>query len=200
MCHALFLLRCTLSACITSLHMAFLPVDSHLPPHFLWDSGHLQTASVCGLLPWGKSPLPETIKGLKERSAQSAERRPRRGPAEGEWRPQYTAGSGERLQWIYMICSFLLMSTFGISCLTWPHLFFKNTFCFVKNVFYPAHISPCCSTTCTTAEGSTFQRKMMTLIRKNTEHTSVYDHTLINNAFYEDSQFGLYTLQMHKTL
>lgn len=87
MCHALPTppsLRCPLSACITSLHVAFLPVDSHLPPHFLRDPGHLQTASFSGLLPRGESAQPETLTGPGEGSAQSAERRPRRGPAEGE--------------------------------------------------------------------------------------------------------------------
>lgn len=73
-----------LSACITSLHMAFLPVDSHLAPHFLRDPSHLQTVSSCGLLTRGESAPPETIKGLRESSAQSAEQQPRRGPAEGQ--------------------------------------------------------------------------------------------------------------------
>lgn len=87
-----------LSARITGLHVAFLPVDSHLPPHFLQDPSHLQTASVCGLLPRGKSALPETIKGLRESSVLSAERRPRGGPDEGEWRPECPLGHGEGLQ------------------------------------------------------------------------------------------------------
>lgn len=104
-CHASPLLRHPLSVCITSLHVAFLLVDFHLPPHFLWDPSHLQTASVCGLLPWGKSALPETIRGLAESSAQSAEWWPRRGPAEGEWRAKCPVGTGGGLQW----CSFVLI-------------------------------------------------------------------------------------------
>lgn len=98
--HSPLLWHPPLSVCITSLHVAFLPVHSHLPPHFLWDPGHLQTASLYGLLPRGESPPPETIKGLGESSAQSAERQPRGGPAEGERRSQSPAGGGQGLHWL----------------------------------------------------------------------------------------------------
>lgn len=102
------------SAGIASLHVAFLPVRFHLSPHFLWDPSHLQTASFCGLLPRGESPPPETIKGLGESSAQSAEQQPRRGPAEGEWRSKCPAGSGEGLQWIYVWLEGMLFTSEGL--------------------------------------------------------------------------------------
>lgn len=49
-CHALLSHDIPLSASITRPHVAFPPVDPHLPPHFLLDPGHLQTVSSCGLL------------------------------------------------------------------------------------------------------------------------------------------------------
>lgn len=94
--HALLSYVIPLSACNTSLHVAFLPVSFHFPPYFLWDPSHLQTPSVCGLLPWGESTLPETIEGRRESSAQSTEQQPRQGPADRGWRSRC------RLQWLWL--------------------------------------------------------------------------------------------------
>lgn len=90
-----------ISVCITCLHLAFLPVDSHLPLHILWDPCHLQPVPVCGLQPGGKPALPETmIKGLR---GSSAGQQPRRRPAETQWRATCPTGYGRRLQWFCMI-------------------------------------------------------------------------------------------------
>ncbi|KAM8872458.1 uncharacterized protein ACB058_004421 isoform 1-T3 [Synchiropus picturatus] len=66
LCH----LQYDVSVWITSLHVAFLPVHSHLPPHFLRDGSRLQAAVVSRLLPRKESTLQETtITGLRGREA-----------------------------------------------------------------------------------------------------------------------------------
>lgn len=61
---------------VTSLHMAFLPVNSHIPPNFLWD---LPSAGCF-------SPTQRRIRGYQRQLNQVPEQQqPRRGSAEENW-------------------------------------------------------------------------------------------------------------------
>jgi len=157
------------SARITSLHVAFLPVDSHLPLRFLWVPGHLQTTSVRGLLPRGKPALPQTITGLGGKLSSvcgaAATKRPRRRAAKdltSIWSWSAAAVDlfvirGELVLIIWMLCWWSLI----ILLFTLLH----NRVCYIKCLALQWEIVSewqivSCSNAILPAGGSTMQGKI----------------------------------------